>query len=163
MPRIWLLRHAKSDWPHDVPDEDRPLAPRGHDDAPRMGQWIAAQGAPTTVISSPAVRARQTILEAGAAWGLGEGGVVWDLHVYGAGVADLVRVLDAHGGDRLVCGHNPGLDGLLQWLLAEPAQRTPSGKLMTTCTAACIDVPEGPLARGTGRLVAMKRPGDLRT
>ena len=38
--RLILLRHAKSAWPDDVPDHDRPLAPRGRRDAPAAGGWL---------------------------------------------------------------------------------------------------------------------------
>ncbi|HWD04384.1 MAG TPA: histidine phosphatase family protein, partial [Amycolatopsis sp.] len=38
----WLivLRHAKSDWSDDLPDRERPLAPRGIRDAPKLGHWL---------------------------------------------------------------------------------------------------------------------------
>lgn len=37
--RLVVLRHAKSAWP-DVPDSERPLAPRGRRDAPAAGRWL---------------------------------------------------------------------------------------------------------------------------
>ncbi|WP_370111788.1 SixA phosphatase family protein [Bradyrhizobium yuanmingense] len=57
-----LLRHAKTET--DAPsgrDQDRRLDDRGHKDAARMGDWIAAHPPfPDTVLVSHAVRARQT-------------------------------------------------------------------------------------------------------
>ena len=44
MKRLILLRHAKSDYPDGVSDHERPLAPRGQRDAPRMGREIARRG-----------------------------------------------------------------------------------------------------------------------
>ena len=38
--RLVVVRHAKSAWPDDVPDEQRPLNPRGRRDAPVAGRWI---------------------------------------------------------------------------------------------------------------------------
>ena len=59
MPRLILLRHAKSAWPDGAPDVDRPLAKRGREAAPRMGGYLAEEGLiPDLVLVSPARRAR---------------------------------------------------------------------------------------------------------
>src|SRR5262245_33468165 len=60
---LLLLRHAKSSWESSATaDFDRPLAPRGRRDAPRMGRLLADRGPiPDIVVSSPAARARETI------------------------------------------------------------------------------------------------------
>ena len=56
-----LLRHAKSAWPHGVPDRDRPLAGKGRRNAQAAGRWFATEGQrPDLVLCSDAVRARQT-------------------------------------------------------------------------------------------------------
>ncbi|WP_410587152.1 SixA phosphatase family protein [Amycolatopsis sp. lyj-23] len=59
----WLIvvRHAKSDWSDDLPDHERPLAPRGLRDAPRLGRWLAEEGhVPELVVCSTARRTRET-------------------------------------------------------------------------------------------------------
>ncbi len=60
--RFLIMRHAKSDW--GTPGErdfDRPLAKRGQRDAPRMDEWLRAQGlVPELVLASSARRARET-------------------------------------------------------------------------------------------------------
>jgi phosphohistidine phosphatase len=60
---LCLLRHAKSSWEDpSVQDFDRPLASRGEQAAPRMGAYMAEHGiAPTLILCSTAVRARQTL------------------------------------------------------------------------------------------------------
>jgi phosphohistidine phosphatase len=60
--RLLIMRHAKSDWgTPGEPDFDRPLAKRGQRDAPRMGEWLRAQGlVPDLVLASPARRAQET-------------------------------------------------------------------------------------------------------
>ncbi|HVN10863.1 MAG TPA: histidine phosphatase family protein [Kineosporiaceae bacterium] len=59
--RLVLLRHAKSAWPHGVPDEDRPLSGRGRRDAQAAGQWLATEGPrPDLTLCSTAVRTRHT-------------------------------------------------------------------------------------------------------
>lgn len=59
--RLVLMRHAKSDWPHGVPDHERPLSGRGRRNAKAVGRWLV-QEAPRIdlVLCSSASRARQT-------------------------------------------------------------------------------------------------------
>lgn len=61
MKTLFLVRHAKSDWTHDVPDFDRPLNERGHDNAPKMAKYLLENGFNIEhFISSPAKRALTT-------------------------------------------------------------------------------------------------------
>jgi phosphohistidine phosphatase len=59
---LYLLRHAKSSWKNPaLADFDRPLNKRGKTDAPRMAEYALKQGInPQMIISSPALRTRQT-------------------------------------------------------------------------------------------------------
>ena len=63
MKTLLLMRHAKSSWKDsDLKDFDRPLNKKGKKTAPLMGHMIADQElVPDRIISSPAVRARQTV------------------------------------------------------------------------------------------------------
>ena len=59
---LLLLRHAKSDYPPDVVDHDRPLAPRGMREAGLAGDWMRAHApAVDAVLCSTATRARETL------------------------------------------------------------------------------------------------------
>lgn len=61
MKRLFLVRHAKSDWPEDMQDFDRPLATRGIDDAHLVAKHLKDKGLTLDkLVSSPAVRALQT-------------------------------------------------------------------------------------------------------
>lgn len=61
MKRLLLVRHAKSDWTHDLPDFDRPLNERGHKDAPKMARFLQEQDIQIEqFVSSPAKRAITT-------------------------------------------------------------------------------------------------------
>lgn len=61
MKYLILVRHAKSDWTHNVPDFDRPLNERGHKDAPKMAKFLLEQGIEIDqFVSSPAKRAITT-------------------------------------------------------------------------------------------------------
>ena len=65
MKTLLLMRHAKSSWKQkDLPDIERPLSSRGEKDAPMMGRMLKKKELiPDLIISSPAVRARQTVEE----------------------------------------------------------------------------------------------------
>src|SRR5688500_20150399 len=70
MRTLYLLRPAKSSWKEEpLRDFDRPLKGRGHRAAEKMGQVLAQEKMKSPlVISSPAVRARETmelVLESG--------------------------------------------------------------------------------------------------
>lgn len=57
-----LWRHADArDEREDIPDEERPLTPKGERQAQRMARWLNLQLPDTTrVLVSPALRTRQT-------------------------------------------------------------------------------------------------------
>ncbi len=164
--RLILLRHAKSAWDTGDPDFDRPLAPRGHRDARRIGRWLAGQAySIDRVCCSPARRALQTCELA-----LNELPVPPPVErvarIYEAGRNQLLSVLaaiPAGCGCALLIGHNPGLDGLLQWLLPTPPARTDKGKLMTTAAVAVLECRGrwDRIGRGSASLEALVRPKEL--
>jgi len=124
-----LLRHAKSAWP-DVPDHERPLAPRGRRDAAAMGRWLRAVGyIPDQVACSTARRARQT-------WQLAQRGlgaapaVVFDNFVYEASAGQLlglIRHTPVATGTLLIVGHDPALPELARTLAAAAPGRAGTG------------------------------------
>lgn len=122
--RLVVLRHAKSAWPVGVPDHERPLAPRGHRDAPAAG-WALAEtdSLPDLAVCSTAVRARRTWELASAQWGTPPP-VRYDARVYAADVPELLDVVRAtpdHVRTLLLVGHNPGLEELVLDLVATPS------------------------------------------
>ncbi len=123
--RLILLRHAKSAWP-DVPDHDRPLAPRGHRDAPAAGRWLRKSGdIPDRVVCSTARRARETWELAGEKL-RAEPEVVFEPRVYGtgsAGLLDLVRETPPSVRTLLVVGHDPAMRELTLELAGAPPGR----------------------------------------
>ncbi|MGA7132098.1 MAG: histidine phosphatase family protein [Mycobacterium sp.] len=61
-----LLRHAKSAYPDEVADHDRPLAPRGQREAGLAGDWLRTNlPAIDAVLCSTATRARETLAHTG--------------------------------------------------------------------------------------------------
>ncbi|MEU0244431.1 histidine phosphatase family protein [Streptomyces sp. NPDC006235] len=114
--RLVVLRHAKSAWPLDVADHERPLAPRGRRDAPAAGRALAeADCLPDLALCSTAVRARRTWELAAAEWGTPPP-VRFDRRLYAASPAGLLAVVQEVSAEvetLLLIGHNPGLEELV--------------------------------------------------
>lgn len=61
MKTLLLVRHAKSDWPEEMDDFDRPLTELGRTNAPRMAEFLKFKNIDIDCfVTSPAVRARET-------------------------------------------------------------------------------------------------------
>ncbi|MCP5156573.1 MAG: histidine phosphatase family protein [Ectothiorhodospiraceae bacterium] len=167
MPRLIVMRHAKSDWEGSYAvDFDRPLATRGRRAAARMGRWLRESDiVPQRVLCSPAERTRATIRLVCESAGLGHGIVRFVPEIYDARLEALVAVVGAASDavqTLMLVGHNPGLEDLLRWLV--PGVRTgEDGKLMPTGTIADLDLDDAwsALAPGCARLRQLVRPRDL--
>lgn len=123
--KLVLIRHAKSAWPGDVDDFDRPLTDRGRRDAPAVGQWLRKHKLPIElVLCSPAIRARQT-WELAAPEIQAEPVLKYDGRIYAASARELlavIREVPVTVMTAVVVGHNPGLEDLVQLLTGEPAE-----------------------------------------
>jgi phosphohistidine phosphatase len=122
MKTLALFRHAKSSWDDEkLDDHERPLAPRGRRDAPLMGKRLARRGLePDLLLTSTAVRARETSDYLAKALGLAASRMRADRRIYLASPGDLLKViaaLDDSLGTVLLVGHNPGLTDLANRLL----------------------------------------------
>ena len=139
MKTIFLLRHAKSDWNADYErDHDRPLNPRGRRAAAQMGSYLANLGElPDRVLSSSAVRARETIdlaVEAGS-WGCP---VDTTRELYDTSPDQVLELLRQQSDDfasLLLVGHQPTWSLLVDGLVGGAAVKMPTAAL------ARIDVP----------------------
>ena len=146
MRRLILLRHAKSDWPTGIADRERPLAPRGRLDAPRIGRYLAEEALmPERVLVSPARRTRETWeLVAPELQGLPH--VQSEPRLYEASTARLLTVLreqPASAHVLMLVGHNPGTEDLAETLVAGgPGQmRDTMQEKFPTAALAVIDLP----------------------
>jgi phosphohistidine phosphatase len=129
--RLLLLRHAKSAWPDDVQDHERPLAPRGRRDAPAAGRWLRDAGlVPDLVLCSTARRARETWQLAAENLGA-DPKTVFEERVYGAASAellDLARQTPPDVATLLIVGHDPAMQrAVLELAGAEPEQAGTAG------------------------------------
>lgn len=158
--RLLIVRHAIA-VPHgtpDVPEEERPLTPRGQ----RRFRSAAAGLAricrrPDVLLTSPLVRARQTADIAAAAWGRVEPRE--EEALAGGTFEEIAAAVDEHAGKGLVAifGHEPDVSGVVARLLGT----TDSERLtFKKGGAALLDVP-GRMAEG-GALIWYAPPRLLR-
>ncbi|WP_026376175.1 SixA phosphatase family protein [Aestuariibacter salexigens] len=164
MLQLILLRHGKSDWREPLPDRLRPLKRRGKLAASEAGHYLLqSEHTPTTVISSPATRAIETARLCMIAIKMSESEPDINESLYMGSVAQhlsaLAQVTVSHWPVMMV-GHNPALDELLDYLIADSLPYRSDGKLMTTAALARIALPrkwqENP--RGAGQLLELRRP-----
>lgn len=170
MPRLLLLRHAKSSW--DVPgisDHDRPLNARGRHAAPLMGRHIATHALlPERVICSTARRTRETLA------GLlpyfdGEMDIRLSRALYESGAADYIDVIRSLGGSArvlLLIGHNPAMQDTAVDLVGagNPVLADAVATHYPTASLAVIDFPQkswADIGRRDGRIVAFFQPREL--
>jgi phosphohistidine phosphatase len=144
MRRLMLLRHAKSAWPANTADRDRPLATRGREAAPVMGRYLAEELLlPDLVLISPAKRTAET-------WELVKPMLPekppthYEPRIYEASRERLLKVVQETEPEirtLLMIGHNPGFEELAtklsghgdRYAAARMAQKYP------TCGLAVID------------------------
>ena len=96
MRRLMLLRHAKSAWPANTADRDRPLATRGREAAPVMGRYLAEELLlPDLVMISPAKRTAET-------WELVKPMLPETIEKYHTSIAELFRKIRENiNGDKV--------------------------------------------------------------
>lgn len=137
MKTLYVLRHAKSSWDNaDLADFDRPLNDRGKKAAPFMGEVMGRRGfVPHVVLSSPAVRAKETanLVKKGAGWDVE---IEYEERIYEASPQVLLQVaaaMEDRFGSAMIVGHNPGMEGFVRFL---------TGKLepMPTAALAVVDL-----------------------
>jgi len=165
---LLILRHAKSDWETSAANDfDRPLSKRGRQDAPRVGQFLLQQGLiPDHVVSSPAERAKQTVIAVCKQMDINRESINWDARIYHAGAGLLLDVLNDcpdHAQRVLIAGHNPGLEILLQNLCNHDIPMPDDYKLMPTGAVARLEILSDwkNLEGGLARLISLTRSRSL--
>jgi len=165
--QLLVMRHGKSDWSVDVSDFDRPLKNRGKRAAQLMGSWLLQRDLiPDYILSSPAVRAKNTAEKLSKAMGLSAQHVHFDARLYGAELTYLKSALancPVHAQRVLLIGHNPELESLLMFLNNDNLPDPDDGKLLPTATLAIFNMPDtwGGLSKNCAKLVSIIRPSEL--
>ena len=113
MRTLMLLRHAKA-VPADgkIRDHDRPLAPRGQKDAPKIGTYMVRhQLVPDRVLVSPSKRTRETWALMTPAFGA-RMRASYEERLFDASPQAIIEVIQETGTacpTLLIIGHNPSL------------------------------------------------------
>ncbi|QPM90759.1 SixA phosphatase family protein [Pseudooceanicola algae] len=119
MPRLILMRHAKSSWGDPtLDDHDRVLNPRGRRAAKALGLWLRDRGyLPDVALVSSAARTQETFDRLG----LGPSVVHRCLpQLYHAGPARLMQGLrSGSGATLLLVAHNPGIAEFAERILTD--------------------------------------------
>ncbi|KQT25709.1 phosphohistidine phosphatase [Chryseobacterium sp. Leaf405] len=110
MKKLILVRHAKSDWPEETEDFDRPLADRGLTEAMQMSRFMKTNNiAIDYFVSSPAVRALNTCKIFNQAYNLN---ITTDEKLYHPSESNFESViydLDDHVTSVAFFSHNNGI------------------------------------------------------
>ncbi len=137
MKTVVFCRHAKSAWPDNTPDMQRPLKERGINDANFLGGLLGAQSfEPDLIISSPAQRARETAQIIGEKIYYKKD-VKEERSVYYEEVGSLmtlVQELPESLEKVMIFGHNPTMETAVRFLLQMDAPFE-----MPTSGMACIE------------------------
>lgn len=161
MKRLVLMRHAKSDWSHELVDHDRPLNGRGRRSAEALGNWLRGNGyLPDAVLCSTARRTRDTLDRLN----LPEAQTRFERRLYHAPPQTMLDVLKEASGDTvLMVGHNPGIAGFAVDLVASPPAH-PRFADYPTCATLVVDfaLEEWDMLKtGTGAARAFTIPREL--
>ena len=161
MPRLLLMRHAKSSWSDPrMSDHDRPLNKRGQAAAPRMGRWLQENDLlPERIFSSTARRACDTATLIADSY---ESPPRIELFrdLYHATPDEMIDVLASHGGAAevlMLVAHNPGIEDFI-------SEITTQVEFCPTAVVAVIDfqVPWVELlVEAKGSLESLWRPREI--
>lgn len=142
-----LLRHAKSAWPIGTRDHDRPLAPRGRENAVTAGKVLASRGRlPDLIVASPAARTTETSQLVSQA--MPSVPVIFNDVIYAASwweVLDVVRSFEPTHNQVVLIGHNPAMEDLALELAGPDSDETVVRHLRVkypTCGMATLDSSE---------------------
>lgn len=133
------MRHAKSSWNNPgLKDFDRPLNNRGKRDAPRMGRYLKElQLVPDQIFSSPAARAKATILNVIKELDIPESSIKWNEDLYFKGPEAYIKAISSADDSSeivMTVGHNPMTEDAIDTLSAGS-----SNKAIKTATIACFE------------------------
>jgi len=163
MRRLIIMRHAKAahadNWDDDI---NRPLDPRGRDEAPRTARLLADLCPPADLaLVSSAQRTRET-WELVAPHYPAHATQIDDNYYLASGEMWLNTLVSAGDAETvLIIGHNPGLKELAYDLMSKGPHDTDarvslSHGLPTSC-ALVLELDDAP-ARNTARLTAFVKP-----
>jgi phosphohistidine phosphatase len=154
--RLYLIRHAKAEEFGPEGDLSRRLTQRGREDARRVAEVLQGRGLrPSALVTSPAVRARETAGILASVLGLAVESD--DALAPGAPIEAILEAARSRAGrgDTAVVGHQPDLGRAAAFLLGET-----SGACLQLRPAAVCGIEVDTLDAPPGRLACLISPDE---
>ncbi len=131
MKNLIVVRHAKSSWDFpELKDIDRPLNPRGEQDAPRMADYFSRQNySINLMITSPSKRALETCTAFARKLGFTKGLIMIDHNLFHANSSEImaiIRNLKPEYETVMIFGHNPGLTDFVNRITNSDIENIPT-------------------------------------
>jgi len=133
---LFIVRHAKSSWDNpDVSDHDRPLMEKGIEKTRLIAGFLLKNSVkPDLLISSSALRARETARIIAGKIGYPESEIKIENSIYGAGIEDIFDILfaipDSFNSVMLV-GHNPTFTYFVNYFLKDKLDWMPTSAVVS--------------------------------
>lgn len=161
MKTLYMVRHAKSSWKHDVIDHLRPLKGRGNRDGALVSAHLAnILTPPQIIVSSDAVRAKTTAEYFRQAFKITERDFHVNPNLYdfsGHAVIDSIKGLEDVYDRVMIVGHNHAFTSIANMLGNTYIDNVP------TCGFVHIDFDEDSWSKiTTGKTVQTLFPRDLK-
>ena len=161
MKTLYMVRHAKSSWDHDVIDHRRPLNKRGEKDAVLVSKHVSKKiSTPEIIISSDAVRAATTAGYFKKKFKISDANFILDHSLYdfsGHKVIERVKNLDDSYTTVMIVGHNHAFTSVANMLGNKYIENVP------TCGFVAIQFKEPNWkAISTGTTIQTIFPRDLK-
>ncbi len=120
MKTLYMVRHAKSSWKHDVIDHQRPLKGRGKRDGKLVSQHVKNEvKSPEKIISSDANRALTTAMYFKKALNISDDNFTTNHDLYdfsGQNVMKIIKGLDKSLNRVMIVGHNHAFTSIANML-----------------------------------------------
>lgn len=120
MKTLYLVRHAKSSWEHDVDDHKRPLKARGESDGKLVSNKVKTEiKPPQKIISSDATRALTTAHFFKDALNIADADFETNHDLYdfsGQNVMRIIKSLDNNVDRVMIVGHNHAFTSVVNML-----------------------------------------------
>lgn len=131
MKELIVVRHAKSSWDHaGLADHERPLLEKGKKRTRKIISYLQERGVkPEFILTSSALRARETALFIAMGLGLDKGFVKVDPALYHADADQLMEQFDDlsdNFNSVMLVGHNPALTNFVNFFLVPPIDWLPT-------------------------------------
>lgn len=161
MKTLYLVRHAKASWKHDVDDHKRPLKKRGQEDGKLISSQVSKEvEAPEKIISSDAIRALSTAYFFKDAFNISENDFQLSHQLYdfrGTGVMKVIKSLNDEWERVMIVGHNHAFTSIANMLGNKYIENIP------TCGFVKIEFDENHWKDiSTGKTVLNLFPRDLK-